>query len=87
MLINAVLTLSKKVKIKIKTSVEKSMRFTLLLSGAPSHHPKITGMTGSTHGASTESMPETNEIMMISIIEKKQKRSYRIVRYLTGEMK
>jgi hypothetical protein len=67
MLINAVLTLSKKVKIKIKTSVEKSMRFTLLLSGAPSHHPKITGMTGRTQGASTESMPETNEIIMISI--------------------
>ena len=70
-LINAVLTFSKNVKMKMKVSVEKRMRFTLLLSGVASHHQKITGNTGNTQGARTESMPETNEIIMINICKRR----------------
>jgi len=70
-LMNAVLTFNKKVKIKMNTSVERRMRCILLLSGTPPHAPKITGMTGSTHGASTESMPERKEIRIISIKNKR----------------
>jgi hypothetical protein len=66
--INAVLTFSKNVKIKIKIRVDKSIRRIFPVSLLVNHHQKITGITGRTHGARTESIPAMNESVMMRII-------------------
>jgi hypothetical protein len=66
--INDVLTLSKKVNTKIHTMMDQMMRSGLYLSVVARLLPNMTGMTGNTHGARTESIHEKNEIIMSSIV-------------------
>ncbi len=47
--------------------MERIIRNDLLVSGAASHHQKITGMTGKTQGASTDKIHERNETIIISM--------------------
>jgi hypothetical protein len=64
--INAVLTLSKNVKAKIHIIAVYIIRWILPVSlGLDKLQPNITGMTGKTHGASTDSTHATKEIRTI----------------------
>jgi hypothetical protein len=65
--INAVETLSKNVNTKIATIADRSIRRTLPLSHHATPPPKITGITGRTHGARTDRIHEKNEMMIVSI--------------------
>jgi hypothetical protein len=65
--IKAVLTLSRKVKTKIAVIAAKRIRRVLPLLHHAIHPPKITGITGRTQGARTESIQERNEIIIMSM--------------------
>jgi hypothetical protein len=65
--ISDVLTLSKNVNTKIQIIVDQMMLSGLYLSVLSRLLPNITGMTGNTHGARTESIHEKNEIIMSNI--------------------
>ena len=78
-LINIVLTFNKKVKTKMQIIAADKIRIVLWRSGVVSHPPNRTGITGSTHGARTERIPEKNEIKMISIERVEEKEYDRIV--------
>lgn len=72
--INAVLTLRIKVNRKIQNNAEKRIRKVLALVSADNPPAKITGITGSTQGASTDSIQARNEKNRISIEEMATKR-------------
>lgn len=63
-LINEVLTFNRNVNIKIHINVDQMIRSGLYLSLLSKLLPKITGKTGKTHGANTESIHEKNEIII-----------------------
>jgi hypothetical protein len=65
--INAVLTLSKKVKTKIAVIAAKRIRRVLPLLHHANHPPKITGITGRTQGARTERIQDRKETRMMSM--------------------
>jgi hypothetical protein len=65
--INAVLTFNKNVKTKIAAIAEMIMRRTLAFPHHATPPPKITGITGNTQGARTDSIHEKNEMMIVSI--------------------
>ena len=65
--INTVLTLSKKVNINIQIIADSKIRIVLALRPSDNQPPKITGITGSTQGASTDNIQARNAIRRIII--------------------
>ena len=61
--INAVLTFKRKVNMKMKNSADHRIRNALPICKSVPLHPKITGSTGRTQGARTESIHERNAII------------------------
>jgi hypothetical protein len=65
--IKAVLTFRRKVKIKINNNADHKIRTALPICKSTPLHQKITGNTGSTQGANTESTHEKKATTISSI--------------------
>lgn len=70
-------------KIKIQINADMRMRIVFHVFVQLNHQPNNTGKTGSTQGASTESMPAKNDTrIMIVICINYVHKCYNIYRYL-----